>query len=827
MADINKDINIKVNWHDQQAKTGAQKLKTGVKGIGKATDEVNQKSKSFFSNMSTSMKLVTGYLTTRLISGFINLGKKLVTSAGKFEQLNIAFETFLGSKKKATALINELDRFAARTPFLTSQVNAAAKGLLAFGFEADEIIPTMKMLGDISAGTGKDLKELGIIFGQIKGAGRLMGQDLLQLISAGFNPLQVISEKTGRSMRDLKDDMSKGAISFEMVTQAFKDATSEGGRFYNLTEKQSKSLLGRISTLQSNFELLARSIGEVLVPAVAKVVDFLIPFVAAITKLPAKMKSFIAVVGLAIPAFIALRIALLALQLSMGPIGWIMAGISVAAIAVAAAFRTQNKEVDNAAKSFSGLRSELLDRANIIDRTIKLLKKQNELTKEERNELGKNLSILNISNQVLKKRGGLNSVINRLLAQKRTLLKQNTELGKENKKTISGTNEVEKDSIEIKKEVAKSQKEIQTAMEAALKAQADKDKKDKKSADDEAKRLEQKKKNWESAISGISNALGRLSPQAKNVFDDIADVVEKAFSGDIAGTVIAVADFIINTIIDIFEATKRREEQAAAFTIELMEKLGLTRAEMAVKALEEEKDLVLQRFELTADNYENMNEVTKTYYDLLMAKEKEKYDLMTADEKKEFDIKKKFTDEKLKVEKAYQESIKKAQVEVAKVQLKIALARVEADRAEALSRIKKEYWAPWDKDKLDKAWSETQGLYNNIKADLSASLSGLGLQKGGIVKGFGGGDKVSARLEPGEAVLPKEWQINPIPFFNSLLAMRGATQGVSNNINNMNSSKQVSFAGANFIFQGSNAKEVIQELELIAENTNTRVFNTI
>ena len=76
------------------------------------------------------------------------------------------------------------------------------------------------------------LSSLTLAFSQVQSTGRLMGQDLLQMIGQGFNPLQIISEKTGRSMADLKKDMENGAISADMVTEAFKIATSEGGRFF-------------------------------------------------------------------------------------------------------------------------------------------------------------------------------------------------------------------------------------------------------------------------------------------------------------------------------------------------------------------------------------------------------------------------------------------------------------------------------------------------------------------------------------------------------------------------------------------------------------------
>lgn len=197
------------------------------------------------------------------IAGLGMIGKSIVSLGAQMEQTRIAFATFLrGDEQAANGLLNQLNQFANATPFTNQQVIKASRTLLAFGFAANEVQPTLKMLGDISAGTGKDLSELGVIFGQIKGAGRLMGQDLLQLINAGFNPLQVMSEKTGKSVSVLKDEMSKGAISFEMVKDAFKSATSEGGLFFNLMQKQSKSLSGLFSTMQGKIELIGIKIGE-------------------------------------------------------------------------------------------------------------------------------------------------------------------------------------------------------------------------------------------------------------------------------------------------------------------------------------------------------------------------------------------------------------------------------------------------------------------------------------------------------------------------------------------------------------------------------------
>ena len=101
-----------------------------------------------------------------------------------------------------------------------------------------------------------------LAFSQMSAAGKLMGQDLNQMINAGFNPLQIMSEKTGKSIATLKDEMSKGAISAEMVQQAFIDATSAGGRFYQMSENASKEINGQLSMMQDAMDSVLNELGE-------------------------------------------------------------------------------------------------------------------------------------------------------------------------------------------------------------------------------------------------------------------------------------------------------------------------------------------------------------------------------------------------------------------------------------------------------------------------------------------------------------------------------------------------------------------------------------
>lgn len=205
----------------------------------------------------------------------------MVKSASEIEQTSIAFTTLLGSAKKAQDFVAQMKEFAKKTPLETADIAKGAQVMLSFGISAEQVLPNLKMIGDVSLGNKEKFQALSLAFSQVQATGRLMGQDLLQMINQGFNPLQIISEKTGKSMAQLKGEMEKGAISAEMVSDAFKTATSEGGRFFGGMESQSKSLQGTFSTLQDIFSQflgeMAESTGlmNVLKSAVGQLTNFL------------------------------------------------------------------------------------------------------------------------------------------------------------------------------------------------------------------------------------------------------------------------------------------------------------------------------------------------------------------------------------------------------------------------------------------------------------------------------------------------------------------------------------------------------------------------
>lgn len=184
-----------------------------------------------------------------------------------------SFNVMAGAKDGAK-LHKDLMGFATDTIY-GNEVFGEAKTMLGFGVAAKNIMPSMKMLGDVAMGDVEHMKSLSLAFAQSASAGKLTGQDLLQYVNAGFNPLQAISEKTGRKMADLRKDMEKGKISFQDLAGAFEYATGPMGRFHDGMKKMGDTPTGKWMAFQGAMETLAGTIGMQLLPALGGVVDFL------------------------------------------------------------------------------------------------------------------------------------------------------------------------------------------------------------------------------------------------------------------------------------------------------------------------------------------------------------------------------------------------------------------------------------------------------------------------------------------------------------------------------------------------------------------------
>lgn len=207
-----------------------------------------QKSDSVFAGLFKFEALKQGL--GLLASGFsevYNFGKQM-------EQTMLSFEVMTGSKEKAHQLQVELKHLADISPMVDSAIYGGGKMLLNYGIEANKVGGYLNMLGDISAGDADRFQRLAYVFGQVSAQTKLQGADLRQMIDAGFNPLNEMVKTTGKSYEQLKDDMSKGKISFDMVVNAMKSVTGEGGRFNNMMQRQAETVGGMESTFTGTLQ---------------------------------------------------------------------------------------------------------------------------------------------------------------------------------------------------------------------------------------------------------------------------------------------------------------------------------------------------------------------------------------------------------------------------------------------------------------------------------------------------------------------------------------------------------------------------------------------
>lgn len=262
LADARKNLELqKDKLKDLQLEQGRARI-----SVKKLKDEYALFNKESASTVDVSRQIETamGNMAKKVFS--VVAAKEFVSQVievrAEMQMLNKSFEVLLGSKDKADLYVKEIKDYALVSPLSVSDVSKAAQTLLGFNVEAEKTIPIIKSIGDISMGDSQKFGSLTLAFSQMSAAGRLMGQDLNQMINAGFNPLQVISEKTGKSIAQLKKEMESGAISSQMVADAFSSATAEGGKFHGMIEKSADGIRNAQNQLTGAIQDTLNSIGE-------------------------------------------------------------------------------------------------------------------------------------------------------------------------------------------------------------------------------------------------------------------------------------------------------------------------------------------------------------------------------------------------------------------------------------------------------------------------------------------------------------------------------------------------------------------------------------
>lgn len=262
------------------AKTAAKDtshLENAVDELGSQMDGTSSKTRIFGDVLKASLAAeavvggvkAIGHAISSIGRGMVGALKDGLDYNARMEQYTTSFTTMLGDQAKAQKLVNNLKLEAARTPFGMEDLAKATQTLMGFGMSAEESQVRLKQLGDISQGDAGKFESLTLAFAQMSSTGKLTGQDLNQMINAGFNPLEEISRKTGKSIGELKEEMAKGAISADMVADAFASATSEGGRFYGAMDAQSKTFSGQLATLKDGVDNLKGLLAGGLTTALA------------------------------------------------------------------------------------------------------------------------------------------------------------------------------------------------------------------------------------------------------------------------------------------------------------------------------------------------------------------------------------------------------------------------------------------------------------------------------------------------------------------------------------------------------------------------------
>ena len=227
-----------------------------------------------FTVLKGTMANLASQAISKIVDGFKSLVGGAVDYQKSMEYYTTSFTVMTGSADKASETVKKLADIGAKTPFDMPQLADATSLLMNFGFNADDAVDSMMMLGDISQGNADKLDTITRAYGKMSSAQKVSLEDINMMIDAGFNPLQEISEHTGESMQSLYDRISHGKMSVDEITESMKRSTSEGGKYFKSMDAQSQTLDGRLSTLS---DTINSKLGEALQPILQKAADEWIP----------------------------------------------------------------------------------------------------------------------------------------------------------------------------------------------------------------------------------------------------------------------------------------------------------------------------------------------------------------------------------------------------------------------------------------------------------------------------------------------------------------------------------------------------------------------
>lgn len=274
---------IRIQANADNVRQVVTRVRTELNQLRGAADTVGRALS--FSNIKTSLMSIPGaqFLTNPYVMAGAAVGA--IAKVGmEAEKTATSFRVLVGDQEKSKQILQDIEGISKQGVYGKDKLEDAGKTMLSFGVSSDTVLERLKELGDIAGGDSEKLNSLALVFGQVTAAGKLSGQDLLQFINAGFNPLKELETMTGKTYKELQEMMSKGAISADDIAAAMRNATAEGGQFYGMADAQSNTLSGRLNKIKGDVLTGLTKVYEKLQPIFSDVVDAvqgLIPIVSS------------------------------------------------------------------------------------------------------------------------------------------------------------------------------------------------------------------------------------------------------------------------------------------------------------------------------------------------------------------------------------------------------------------------------------------------------------------------------------------------------------------------------------------------------------------
>ena len=260
MENLGGALGFRATLNIDDFNVSAQSMERQIRNFSNtAISEVGEVEDSFRKMAESAGRYISYYLVGQGMHGLVN---SIIQTRGQFQQLEIAFETMLGSTDKATTLMQQMVDTAAKTPFDLMGVAEGAKQLMAYGVSVDKVNDTLVRLGNIASGLSIPLNDIVYLYGTTMVQGRLYAQDVRQFTGRGIPLVKELAEKYHTTADAINEMVSAGKIGFADVEEVLNKMTNSGGQFYNLMEKQSASLTGQIANLQDAWDTVLNDWGK-------------------------------------------------------------------------------------------------------------------------------------------------------------------------------------------------------------------------------------------------------------------------------------------------------------------------------------------------------------------------------------------------------------------------------------------------------------------------------------------------------------------------------------------------------------------------------------